>query len=59
MAAWEADMARWQTLVQIIWCAKKVDKRDVQSWAVQTLAEAFPDQCAEVVKDRGWMQALI
>ena len=59
MAAWEADPARWQTLVQIIWSAKKVDNLKVQTWAVQLLAEQFPDRCAEVVRDRAWLRALI
>lgn len=58
-AAWEADRNRWQTLVQIIWSAKKVENLKVQVWAVQRLAEDFPDRCAEVVKDRGWLRALI
>lgn len=59
MAAWEADTSRWQTLVQIIWCAKKMDNLKVQGWAVQLLADHFPDRCAEVVKDRPWLRALI
>jgi hypothetical protein len=59
MAAWDADPARWQTLVQIIWCAKKVDNLKVQTWAVQLLADQFPDRCAEVVRDRAWLRALI
>lgn len=58
-SAWEADKTRWQTLVQIIWCAKKVDNTAMQSWAVGVLAEDFPNRCAEVVRDRAWLQALL
>lgn len=57
--AWEADKTRWQTLVQIVWCAKKMGNVAMQSWAMGVLAKEFPNRCAEVVKGREWMQALL
>lgn len=56
---WEQDQTRWQTLVQIIWCARKLGQTDVVTWAVRLLADDFPDQCLEVVKDRDWLKELL
>ena len=57
--AWHADPTRWQTLVQIIWCARKVSKSEVLVWAVQLLADEFPDRCLDLVKDRDWLKDLL
>ncbi|WP_435257104.1 glycosyltransferase family 61 protein [Thioclava sp. FR2] len=57
--AWYADTTRWQTLVQIIWCARKVSNADVLSWAVQLLADEFPDRCLDLAKDRDWLKELL
>lgn len=57
--AWEADTSRWQTLVQMIWCARKCKRADLQSWALRQLEEDFPERCAEFVKDKPWLRALL
>ncbi|MEF3045969.1 glycosyltransferase family 61 protein [Pseudotabrizicola sp. L79] len=57
--AWEADPARWQTLVQIIWAARKAGQADILSWAVQRLADDFPERCLELVKDRDWLREFL
>ncbi len=58
-AAWTADTNRWQTLVQIMWYARKAGKTDILTWSVRRLADDFPDRCLELVKDRDWLRELL
>jgi hypothetical protein len=56
--AYEADRARWQTLVRMIWCAKKCDQPDVITWALACLRQDFPKRYATLVKTKPWMRRL-
>lgn len=56
LSAWEANRSQWQTLTQILWCARKVERHDILRWAANTLAESFPDQCLSLVKTRPWLR---
>lgn len=58
-AAWQADPTRWQTLVQILWCARKVEKPEVQVWAIRLLQSDYPDRIAELAKGRDWVRQLL
>lgn len=54
--AWAADKTRWQTLVQIIWCARKAGKTEVVAWAVRLMSDLFPERCLDLVKGREWLK---
>jgi hypothetical protein len=56
--AYEADRARWQTLVRMIWCAKKCDQPDVITWALACLRHDFPKRYATLTKAKPWMRQL-
>lgn len=58
-AAWAADPTRWQTLAQVLWCARRMGKIPVQVWAIRLLQSDFPDRIAELAKDRDWVQQLL
>lgn len=55
----ELDPARWQTLVQIIWAARKTEKSEILLWALRRLEQDFPDRCMDLVKDRDWLRHLL
>lgn len=54
--AYEADKTRWQTLLRIIWCAKRCDLPDVMGWALGCLHQDFPKRHAALMKARPWLQ---
>jgi capsular polysaccharide biosynthesis protein len=58
-AAWAVDSTRWQTLVQILWWARRLDKPELQVWALRLLQADFPDRCAELARGRDWVQQLL
>ena len=56
--AYEADRERWQTLVRIIWCAKKCESPDVMAWALACLRHDFPKRYAVLTKAKPWMRQI-
>lgn len=58
-AAWRLDPTRWQTLVQILWCARRLGKPEVQIWAIRLLQADYPDRIAELAEGREWLQQLL
>lgn len=58
-AARQADPARWQTLAQVLWCARRLEKTEVQVWAIRQLQAEFPERIAELAKGRDWVQQLL
>lgn len=58
-AAHQVDPARWQTLAQVLWCARRLEKTEVQVWAIRLLQAEFPDRIAELAKGRDWVQQLL
>ncbi|WP_103335094.1 glycosyltransferase family 61 protein [Pseudotabrizicola formosa] len=58
-AAWTADPTRWQTLAQVLWCARRLGKTPVQVWAIRLLQSDFPDRIAELARGRDWVQQLL
>lgn len=58
-AARQVDPTRWQVLAQILWCARRLGKTQVQVWAIRLLQSEFPDRIAELAKDRDWVQQLL
>jgi hypothetical protein len=56
--AWEADRNRWQTLIRMIWCAKRCDMPNVMSWALTTLRYDFPKRYDTLIKAQPWMLQL-
>lgn len=56
--AYEADRGRWQTLVRMIWCAKKCDQLDIVAWALSCLRHDFPKRYAVLTKGKPWMRQL-
>ncbi|MFN7225542.1 MAG: hypothetical protein ACK4MS_16150, partial [Paracoccaceae bacterium] len=58
-AAWGLDPTRWQTLVQILWCARRTGKPEVQVWAIRLLQADYPERIAELAKGRDWVRQLL
>ncbi|MBN2631234.1 MAG: DUF563 domain-containing protein [Rhodobacteraceae bacterium] len=58
-AAWQADPSRWQTLVQMLWCARSGNNLEVMIWVIRLMQAEFPDRLAELAKGRDWMQQLL
>ncbi len=56
--AFAADPGRAQTLVQIVWCARKAQSPESVRWALSELHARFPDRHADLVRDRAWMRRL-
>lgn len=56
--AYQADSNRWQTLVRMIWCAKKCNQQDVITWALSCLRHDFPKRYAILTKTKPWMVQL-
>ena len=57
--AHQADPTRWQTLAQVLWCARRLEKTQVQVWAIRLLQAEFPERIAELAKGRDWVQQLL
>ena len=58
-AAWQADPTRWQTLAQVLWCARRLGNTEVQIWAIRVLQAEFPDRIIELARGRDWVQQLL
>lgn len=58
-AARQADPSRWQTLAQVLWCARRLEKTEVQVWAIRLLQAEFPERIAELAKGRDWVRQLL
>jgi len=58
-AALEADPSRWQTLVQMLWCARSGDNLEVLIWVIRRMQGDFPDRLADLAKGRDWLQHLL
>ena len=56
--AYESDRERWQTLVRIIWCAKKCEAPDVIAWALACLRHDFPKRYSVLTKTKPWMRQI-
>ena len=56
--AYEADKTRWQTLIRIIWCAKRCNLPDDISCALSRLRADFPDRYAVLTKNKSWVGQL-
>jgi hypothetical protein len=56
--AYRADSTRWGALVQVIWCARKMNDHITIRAALAVLREAFPDRYDSFVKDRPWFRKL-
>lgn len=54
LMAFEADQSRWYTLVQIAWCAKRIEAIETLSWALRRLRSDFPTRFESLVKERQW-----
>ncbi|MDO8884646.1 MAG: glycosyltransferase family 61 protein [Pseudotabrizicola sp.] len=55
----QADPSRWQILAQVLWCARRLNKTEVQVWAIRLLQAEFPDRIAELSKGRDWVRQLL
>lgn len=56
-SAYRADPNRWQALVSVIWCARKLNDLDTVRSALQLFQENFPQQFDNFSKDRPWIKA--
>ena len=55
-AAFRADPQQWAPLVQIVWCARKLNDSDTMRAALTVLRDSFPDRYEGFVKSRPWFQ---
>lgn len=56
--AYQANRERWQTLVRMVWCAKKCNQPDVITWALSCLRHDFPKRYAVLTKTNPWLVRL-
>ena len=54
--AHKVDPTRWQTLVRMIWCAKRCDRPQVIRWALSRLGSDFPDRHDAFVGNHQWVR---
>lgn len=54
--AFSADPKRWQTLIRIIWCANRCERTEVIRWALDQLADDFPDRHEIFVRNHDWVR---
>ncbi len=58
-SASEADPARAFTVMQIVWCAQRLNDRAEVNGALNRLRNGFPEKFEELVRDRPWMRRLV
>jgi capsular polysaccharide biosynthesis protein len=56
-SAYRADPNRWQTLVSVIWCARKLNDLDTVRSALTVFRDNFPQPFENFSKDRPWIKA--
>lgn len=56
-SAYRADLARWQTLVKVIWCARNLNDLETVRGALKVFSTNFPQQFQNFSKDRPWIKA--
>jgi hypothetical protein len=56
--AWEVDQGRWQTLVRIVWSARRAEMPDVVAWALSLLRQEFPNRYDTLIGAQPWMRQL-
>ncbi|KIN65736.1 Capsular polysaccharide biosynthesis protein [Sulfitobacter noctilucae] len=54
--AHKADPGRWQTLVRMIWCAKRCDRPQVIRWALARLKIDFPQRHDNFLNNHEWVR---
>lgn len=57
--AHDADPTRAYTLMQVIWCAQKLEDRAQVNWALTRLRQGFPEKFEDMVRDRPWLRRLV
>ncbi len=56
-SAYRADPLRWQTLIDVIWCARNLDDLQTARAAIGVFRDGFPKQFQNFAKDRPWIKA--
>jgi hypothetical protein len=56
-SAYRADPNRWQTLVSVIWCARKLNDLETVRSALILFRDNFPQPFENFSKDRPWIKA--
>ncbi len=54
--AYKADPGRWQTLVRMIWCAKRCERPQVIRWALARLKMDFPQRHDNFLSNHEWVR---
>lgn len=54
--AFKADARVWQTLVRIIWCARRCERLQVIRWALSRLEIDFPERHEVFVTNHEWVR---
>lgn len=57
--AHQFDLRRSHTLMQVIWCAQKLNDRSEVNWALSRLRSGFPEKFEDMVRDRPWLRRLL
>ena len=52
----KADPANWQTLVRIIWCARRCERPQVIRWALSRLSVDFPERHDAFITNHDWVR---
>lgn len=54
--AFKADLSSWQTLVRIVWCARRCERPQVIRWALSRLSIDFPERHDAFVSTHDWVR---
>ena len=54
--AYKLDPRQWQTLVRMVWCARRCDRPQVIRWALSRLKADFPERHATFVGNHDWLR---
>ena len=54
--AFKADPSNWQTLVRIVWCARRCERPQVIRWALSRLSIDFPERHKAFVENHEWIR---
>ncbi|MEH6829956.1 MAG: glycosyltransferase family 61 protein [Sulfitobacter sp.] len=54
--AYKADSSIWQTLVRIVWCARRCERPQVIRWALSRLLIDFPERHEAFVTNHDWVR---
>jgi hypothetical protein len=53
------EPGRAYTVMQVVWCAQKLNDQDEVNWALNRLKRGFPEKFEDMVRDRPWLRRMV